>query len=84
MAAPPIPPKVGGWESKPPSSGSQKCGNYTLYVWRTVWCPPNELRRRDEQQLADFSPNKGAPANRKKGFYKIRLLNNDEVRGIIV
>jgi hypothetical protein len=53
-------------------------------VWRTVWCPPNELRRRSEQQFADFSPNKGVPANRKKGFYKIRLLNNEEVRGIIV
>jgi hypothetical protein len=21
--------------------GSKKCGNYTLYVWRAVWCLPN-------------------------------------------
>jgi hypothetical protein len=54
----------------------------TFYVWRAVWCLPNELERRLEQPFGGIVHE--IKAKRKNGFYTSRLPKNEEIKNIFV
>jgi hypothetical protein len=57
---------------------SKKCGNYTFFIFRGRFrVSINWLEEGLDSILADFSSNKRAPVNRKKGIHTSHPQKNE-------
>jgi hypothetical protein len=73
---------------KPPSFSTnqspKKYGNYTLGVWRAVWCLTKGSEDGLDSTLAEFSSNKSGKKIGRKHSYASRLPKKEEIKEIFV